>query len=498
MKLANLATAAVFAVFLAAPLGSLAVKGLDPAAEKVVTMAELTSGQLLTPDDNYRNDVARRLVTNSPVGMDAIRTKNTLDFKVFGFVNTTQVVSGEDGWLFYKPSFSPDKCLSPKSAPAILGRIEALRAVAAATGIDLRFSVSPDKEVVYPDKLGPGVTALVGCKLETAREWRRMVKRAGSSLIDHLDVLRHDFNDALLYLRTDTHWNDLGKVRILGQLARVYLGTSLSPDPIPSGEATRKNDMLNTILRTKESETFAIYNDFLENVASTKIKNKITSMLIVHDSFYALSKDFLAALFAEPSYVAYGSSTFRADLDRAFSFNPRHVLVNSVEREFFYRLWAGEFAWKKSLGIALLKRNEDEARKCDVSNIRSDELTLLNLSEGTRGTYLAKGDPQIHIRLRNGGRPCLRISFQADARESSALYLKAKLDGEPDLPAIYQEGFKVELASAGDKRDFAIVLPAEFSGKEVRFDPFDGPGRLSGLQIETGTLPVLDRRTNTH
>ena len=76
MKLANLATAAVFAAFLAAPIGSLALFGPHEMAEKVVTKKELTSAGLFVADDEFRNDVARRLVSNSPVGMDAISANN--------------------------------------------------------------------------------------------------------------------------------------------------------------------------------------------------------------------------------------------------------------------------------------------------------------------------------------------------------------------------------------------------------------------------------------
>ena len=174
MKFANLATAAVFAAFLAAPIGSLALFGPHDMAEKVVTKKELTSAGLFVADDEFRNDVARRLVSNSPVGMDAISAKNSLDFKVFGFIHTSKAISGEDGWLFYKPGFLDGACLSDKDIGTLLARIELIRVVALGAGIDFRMSVSPDKEVVYPEKLGPAAEAAAGCKIVSSRKWRKL------------------------------------------------------------------------------------------------------------------------------------------------------------------------------------------------------------------------------------------------------------------------------------------------------------------------------------
>ena len=63
-------------------------------------------------------------------------------------------VSGVDGWLFYKPQFNSGKCLSGEYLGRVLDGVTAMRTVAKAVGIDLRFSVSPDKSVVHPEKLG--------------------------------------------------------------------------------------------------------------------------------------------------------------------------------------------------------------------------------------------------------------------------------------------------------------------------------------------------------
>lgn len=492
MKLANLATAAVFAVFLAAPLGSLAIKGLDPAAEKVVAVTELTSAQLLTPDDKYRNDVARRLVTNSPVGMDAIRTKNTLDFKVFGFVNTAQVISGERGWLFYKLGFKDGKCLSDRDIGVGLARIEAMRSIAGAVGIDFRVSVSPDKEVVYPERLGPAAEAAAGCKIRSSRRWRELAEASGSSVIDHLKVLGHSYTDDLLYLRTDTHWNELGKILSISQIAKVYLGIDLKAPPVPSGNALRNTDMTKNLLRVSYDEDFKIYEGFSKDELGNISGDRLPSALIMHDSFYNSAKPLLEGIFVKPKFLPFGATD--AQVKAAFAERPAHILVNSVERELFPRVLGREISWTRGIGAAILDVNANAARECATSDAAKDSVTLKNMNELRAGDFEAGIDPQIYVKLPNQGRPCVRISFDTTVKQSG--YALVPILNAANQYSAYFEGSVITLSDAPGSRDFAIILPEDFRGTVLRIDPIGANGPISKLRILTGFLPSIGAVSN--
>lgn len=485
MKLANLATAAVFAAFLAAPLGSLAIKGLDPAAEKVVTMAELTSAQIVTPDDKYRNDVARRLVTNSPVGMDAIRTKNTLDFKVFGFVNTAQVISGERGWLFYKPGFRDGECLSDRDIGVGLARIEAMRTLAGAVGIDFRVSVSPDKEVVYPEKLGPAAEAAAGCKIRTSRRWRELAAASGSSVIDHLDAMGHNYTDDLLYLRTDTHWNELGKILSISQIAKAYLGKELKAPAVASSEARRNTDMTKNLLRVSYEEEFKIYKDFAAGELGKISGDRLPSALVLHDSFYASAKPLLEGIFVKPIFLSYGAADFDAQVKAEFAKRPAHVLANSVERELFPRVLGREISWARGVGAAILDVNSSAARECAVSDAARDSLTMKNMTELKAGDFDAGIDPQIYIMLPSQGRPCVRVSYETSVKQRGSVFLPIQNN------SAYLEGFSLTFTDAPGPRDFGIILPEDFKGTVLRIDPIGANGPVSKLKIQTGFLPPV-------
>ncbi|MCR5855504.1 hypothetical protein [Mesorhizobium sp. J428] len=488
MKLANLVTAAVFAVFLAAPLGSLAVMGLDPAAEKAVSVVELTSAKLLMPDDRYRNDLSRRLVTNSPIGMDAIRVKNTMDFKVFGFVNTLQAISGEGGWLFYKPGFQNGACLSDRDISVGLARIEAMRALAGAVGTDFRVSVSPDKEVVYPERLGPAAEAAAGCKIRSSRRWRELAEASGSSVIDHLKVLGHRYTDDLLYFKTDTHWNELGKILSISQIAKIYLGEDLSAPSAPSSVVFRETDITKNILRVSYQEDYQSYRGFMSEL--DKISgDRLPSTLIVHDSFYGSAVPFLRGVFLNPKFLSFRATDFDAQVKAAFAERPGYVLVNSVERELFPRVLGRQISWARGVGAAILDVNASAARECAVSDAGKDSLRLKNMTELKAGDFEAGIDPQIYIKLPDQGRPCVRISFETTVRQKGSVFLPIQKPANQN--GAYFEGFSLPLTDAPGPRDFGIILPEDFKGTVLRIDPIGANGRVSKLTIQTGSLPPL-------
>lgn len=485
MKLANLATAAVFAVFLAAPIGGLAVFGPHEMAEKVVTAGELTSSRLLVPDDDYRNDVARRLVSNSPVGMDAISAKNSLDFKVFGFVNTSQVISGERGWLFYKPGFQDGQCMTDRDAGVILGRIEAIRVIALGAGIDFRMSVSPDKEVVYPERLSPAAEAAAGCKILSSRKWRKLAEVSGSSVIDHFKVMDHDFTDDLLYFKTDTHWNELGKIRAFRQLVRELTGREISGMIRPSDTIAHRTDMPKGILRIHYEENTHVYNDYIEKELPKGYQDKIPDTLIVYDSFYGVSQDIIRRIFLNPAMVNFGNPNTHQKVREIFQKKPRRIVVNTVERYLHQRI-GGDLSWSGAVGQAIVRANEEAARGCPVSEAAKEDLTLKDLNELRAGDFAAAVDPQIHVKLPDHGRPCVRISFETTVKQRTFIHLPIRDPVNQNGP--YFEGFSVTLTDSPGPRDFWIVLPEEFAGTTLRIDPIAANGLLSKLTVQTGSL----------
>lgn len=489
MKLANLATAAVFAAFLAAPIGSLALFGPHEMAEKVVTKKELTSAGLFVADDEFRNDVARRLVSNSPVGMDAISAKNSLDFKVFGFINTPQVISGERGWLFYKPGFQDGRCMTDREAGVILGRIEALRVIALGAGIDFRMSVAPDKEVVYPERLGPAAEAAAGCKIVSSRKWRKLADVSGSSVIDHMEVMGHDFTDDLLYFRTDTHWNELGKIRAFRQLVRELTGREISGTIRPNRTVAHRTDMPKGILRIPYAESTYLYDEYIDKELPVSYPKKIPNTLIVHDSSYGVSLDIIKRIFVDPDLINFGNPDLDRKVEEFFQKRPKRIVANTVERYLPQRI-GGDLSWSGAVGKAIVHANEEAALECVLTDTARDRLTFTNLDEVAAGDFAARADPQIYIKLAERGRPCVRISFDTSVTQGTFVHLPIRDQINRNGP--YFEGFSLAVTNAAGPREIRLLLPEEFAGTTLRIDPIAANGPVSKLKIESGFLPPIE------
>lgn len=485
MKITNVAVIGVFVAFLTAPIASLMLMGPDDAAERKVTWPDLTRPGILSPRDTYRNDLARRLVSNSPVGMAAIRTKSDIDLHVFQRVNTPQVISGVDDWLFYKPSFLGGNCIPENDMDVALARSAAMRDIAKAMDIDYQVSVSPDKETVYPEKLGLAEVA-AGCKTASSRLWRRKTAEANSAVIDHLKVMDHNPSDALLYFKTDTHWNELGKTRALRQLANIYLGRDVPAPKGPSGEKSKTTDIVRNMLRLGDREPYSTYDSYWDKDFATAVGARIPGAVIVHDSFYLAAQQGLNKLFKDPVFINYNSPTFDDDTKAAVAKKPKYILVNSVERSFFSRTLGNELSWRRGIGAALLTENAEAAKKCKMTEVMEAEFISTDMNASGGGHLKSGDDPQIVVFLPNGGKPCLRISFRTPSSSASALYLPV-LDKKTSKDR-FMSGMTVDFADTSENRDLWIVLPEDYAGRRVRIDPINEAGEISDFRVYTGTL----------
>ena len=140
-----------------------------------------------------------------------IRWRSAVDYRLLGLSSSPEVVIGKDGFLHYKPELMahvPGKEFTPAQLETWRRWLEGERDALAARGIRYRFLVAPDKSTLYP---------------ETVRgaRWQRPVSRLDQLLahlrsrstvevIDLRDRLRALAAGALVYERTDTHWNERG------------------------------------------------------------------------------------------------------------------------------------------------------------------------------------------------------------------------------------------------------------------------------------------------
>jgi hypothetical protein len=481
----DVATILLFAVFLIAPIASLTVLGYDRAAERVVDADGLRWKRLVAPDEAYRNDVSRRILTGSPAGMAAIRMRSTLDYKVIGFVNTNMVVSGIDDWLFYKPSFGKGECVPDARIERVLNQVEAMRAVAAGAGIDFRVSISPDKEVVYPDRLGDRARLLAECKIENSKRWRNMASQFNSSVIDHLQALDRKLGDDLIYYRTDTHWNELGRTMALRQLSWLYLQREAGPPDKEVVKKSKSTDLLR-MLRLDSQEEYKTYPRYWEEAFKRSIGQGVTGpAVVVHDSFYASMRTQLEQLFPDAKFFGFQNEGIVA----ALMSRPQHFIANTVEREFELRMTGADLSWNGPIGTGLLAANEMAARDCSMSKVTLLSLKVTSMVFTSQGDFKTGNDPQMLVTLPADGVPCIEVSFATDTAEPTQIFLPI-LNEDRLKNGLHRAGLSITLTNVSDghRRNMRIVLPRVYAGRTVRVDPIPGKSEITEMSVSVGTL----------
>lgn len=468
MGLLDKIAAGIFCLFLATPVMSLAIWGYSAWAENPPELSSMDFRRFASIDNEYRKSTMKEVVTFTPAGMAAQSAKSNIDYRLFGYFDTQSVISGEDGWLFYKGDFK-NACTAPDTALRVLHHIEAMRTVAAGAGINLLVSVSPDKSVFYQDKLGARASAAAGCKLQFARRWRRDAKAINSSVVDHYDAMSAYQGGQLLYFKTDTHWNDYGEALSLRQLAaELEIDIPLPPDIAVTG--SRQTDLFQ-LLRLRMAEAHSSLDVYWETSFKDAASPGIVGALIIHDSFYGMSKS-LRWLFPHMRKVNIDRFT-RRDLGQL----PDTIVINSVERAFINRFRSGRMSWGGALGGALLSVNQQRAERCEFT---PQAFTTRDLSASGTAWSPSSSDPKIFVTLPEHEQPCIRFSFRSGSNSQTQVFLPSS-DGK------YSAGLSVDIPDRETERSSALVLPG-YGSRTIRIDPISGMEEIQGLSIEVGTV----------
>lgn len=153
--------------------------------------------------EQYFND-------NYPVRDLLIRTKNQLDFSIFRV--SSEVVIGEDKWLFHKSVAEFDQYelehLSNDKVDRFFQRIVGLNNFLKMRNITLVVIPCPVANTIYREKL-PGTT--MKRPVDTVfQRYRRFLKNHPEILaIDPEPILQDMKRKCPVYYKTDFHWNDV-------------------------------------------------------------------------------------------------------------------------------------------------------------------------------------------------------------------------------------------------------------------------------------------------
>ncbi|MBY0509761.1 MAG: hypothetical protein K2P94_06375 [Rhodospirillaceae bacterium] len=467
---------AIFAGVVAAPLLALAVLGAvapygqrpHPAFPKARALAIAKQGAF--------DQLGKALLDRSIVTREAIRLKYALDYDVSRYVDTDLVVSGRGDWLYYKDDFSKMMvCIGDARIQQALAQVDVMTDLAAAAGLKMFVSISPDKSTVYPEYLHPLARRYWACKTESAAALRRFMAAEAPRIIDHAAPLLAEkarTQGTNLFWHQDTHWTPLGAGLARRQLFEAVLGPRATPVPPPrlTGEMVkRETDMGNLMLLLPDNEMYEQIDSAVETqVGQIYAATPAPGTVLLADSFYTVTA------FNDPQ-VFPGLQERHIDAPDAGDVVAKadRVIINSVERSFLGRVEGGIFHWSSSFGQALLARNAAAGQACD--DFRS--VAGVEQREG-RKVFAVPPPPEGHL-------PCVRIVL--DTTGSTLEIALPRRDGQAG--PVFREGRAFTRALPAGKQVWVMVMPAYVGGNVLGLRQLAGaPIGLPGLEI--GSMPA--------
>jgi hypothetical protein len=476
MRIAHLKIG-LFLLFLAAPVGSIVLLGnvgsfgrKQPEFPKIEELVRA----------NARTQLGDAVLERSAVMKSAVQVHDWVGYGVVGFVSTSVVISGKDGWLFYRPEFHDGACLDLQNVADQLQRLRALIEIAQASGLDLRVSLSPNKSTIYPEFLHPYVRGYWRCHAKNVVGIRDLLKQHAPFVIDHAVPLlaeRIRNPDASLYYIADTHWTPYGGAIALRQLlTAIYPALEIPAPRLADGVVTQKMDLANVLQLPLEKQAGAVAP--LPPMVLDQLNRNSADVrtLITYDSFYdRISSQVLAAFPNAVVIRGAGDASVRSQIASA-----DRLIVNFVERGLVRAITDGALDWKASIPTAIIARNQRVAEQCGSFEAVGDIESPADIGEDIGVAIAVRAVDRQHL-------PCLRISLVASAPTTITVALPDAASGA--FPPEHLIKFRVQ---AGEQR-VGLVLPHHVSGARIGLGVDDGgeTAALSAIEVGEITRPRL-------
>jgi hypothetical protein len=468
MRMAHLKVA-LFMLFLLAPVAALlpfgAVEGYGRAQAAFPPL-----GKVLLGKKGRLDQFGDAVLDRSVVQRLAVQLRNLISYRLVGLVDNEGVVSGNDGWLFYRPEFTDGRCIDEAQIAARLRGFAVFMDVGRAAGIDMIMTMAPDKSTIYPEALNSTIRGYWRCRVENSATLRRLIRQELPGLIDHAEPLLAEKArrpDTQLYYVRDTHWTQYGGAIALRQLlAALYPDAHIPVPRLSARFATKNADLGRMLLLSIEEQGPTAEPLLARDINLPDDGRPAIQTLIIHDSFYGGIARQIRDAFPDPVVLRPFSL---GDRLRAEGLSADRLIINAIERK-FVTLEGDVLAWDSDISIAIVRRNILRAQECGAfgstdAPVRGDQTTDVAIRAVAAG----------HL-------PCLRLSVTAEQRVTLQIALPDPKTGS------FEPGRTLEYRIVPGSRTIAFVLPSYAAGSNVRVS-LDDDAAVSA--IEVGEIPIV-------
>lgn len=349
-RLPNIAFSAMFLAALVAPVAA-SVLGVRPERLENRALTEfpaLTSEAVSNPD--FYAQVTQALIEHNPLRKTAITTVAEAQYRLLKSVPAANVSVGPTGWLFIRESLERP-CVDDALRRRSVARFEEWAQSLRAKGKTIVFVVAPDKASIYPEMAPARTSASAHCAYEDNAFWRARAPESTGAL-DTFSILaqaRRQPNAAPIYTPGDTHWTDYGSALVAKAILDTTSPGMLDGAPLrQAGSDVVKPDLSRMSgLYFDENRSYWRWDRPGEQSRSPEAgkggafivqwgisdgaRMDDRNILILHDSFFEITWDHLASVYAHPVYVHWNRMQPDDFARRARAADI--IIVETVQRE---------------------------------------------------------------------------------------------------------------------------------------------------------------------
>ena len=342
----------VFLAALGMPLAEmyLRLEPLPPGAVKRPWAPATPSGKSRDFGSAFFDYMARSVPEHFGFRHTLIRWHSLLTTRVLGVSGTSQVVLGRHGWMFYGGDRALDDYLflSPFTEAELKDWGDALELThqwCRRRGIRFLFVVAPNAPTIYPEFLPARIQKRrAGSRLEQLTGY--LSRHTQVEVVDVCRALRAAKPGALLYCKTDTHWNDEGAFVAYQEIAKILQQgfPSLRPlrrdqfrlDTNPAADcdlvrmAALPAEYREGRLTLTPRPPFHFRHAFEGSISSIP-EPTLPKAVVFHDSFGEYLKPFLSEHFQRVRYEPLNRLTL-LEAEVVEEEKPNAVILEMVER----------------------------------------------------------------------------------------------------------------------------------------------------------------------
>ena len=270
--------------------------------------------------DSFIND-------NAPFKNELTSFNARINLKIFGTVQSSEVLLGSEGWLFHKNAHDSQAIddyqgLNPYSEEQlaqITAKLVQLEDILAQKGVELKVIIPPNKEQVYSRYMPHNIPVLATGRVQLMAEY--INANSSVELIYPLNEYRTMSESENVYYKYDTHWNNLGAVK----------GINLILDGFENYTATVTADKpLMDLANVSGIYNFVKPDEYYDITVDTAHTGE--NLYLLHDSFGDMMKPILSQRYnvTDATFAYFADFNLPADTD---------VFVIEITERYIYRLF---------------------------------------------------------------------------------------------------------------------------------------------------------------